>query len=81
MHRISPRPWVNGSSASRLVDQMMTVHRALEDAAHAMRMHQPHGRDYQIGEGRDAAFINDFAEYRRRLELLKRNWIFLKNEN
>ena len=48
MHRISSRPWVNGSSASRLIDQMMIVHRALEDAAHAMRIYQPHGRDYQL---------------------------------
>ena len=71
MHRISPRPWINGSSASRLVDQMMAVHRALEDAAHAMRMHQPHGRDSQIGPGRDEARVKDHAEYLRRLRLVE----------
>ena len=71
MHRISSRPWVNGSSASRLIDQMMIVHRALEDAAHAMRIYQPHGRDYQIGPGRDEARIKDHAEYLRRLRLVE----------
>jgi hypothetical protein len=67
MHRISPRPWINGSSASLLVDQTMTVHRALEDAAHAMRLWQPHGRDYQIGGDYQA----DHAEYLRRLKLVE----------
>lgn len=67
MHRISPRPWVNGSSADRLVDQMMNVHRALEDAAHQMRMWQPHGRDYQIGGDYQA----DHAEYLRRLRIIE----------
>ena len=67
MHRISPKPWINGSSAERLVDQMMTVHRALEDAATAMRMWQPHGRDYQIGGDYQA----DHEEYLRRLRLVE----------
>ena len=67
MHRISPRPWINGSSAERLVDQMMTVHRALGDAAPAMRMWQPHGRDYQIGGDYQA----DHAEYLRRLKIIE----------
>ena len=71
MHRISPRPWINGSSAERLVEQMMKVHRALEDAAHQMRLWQPHGRDYQIGKGRDAAYKADHAEYLRRLRLVE----------
>ena len=67
MHRISPKPWINGSSAERLVDQMMTVHRALEAAATAMRMWQPHGRDYQIGGDYQA----DHEEYLRRLRLVE----------
>lgn len=67
MHRISPRPWINGSSAERLIDQMMAVHRALEDAAHQMRMWQPHGRDYQIGGDYKA----DHAEYIRRLKIVE----------
>ncbi len=67
MHRISPKPWINGSSAERLVDQMMTVHRALEDAAHQMRLWQPHGRDYQIGGDYQA----DRAEFIRRLRLVE----------
>jgi hypothetical protein len=67
MHRISPRPWVNGSSSYDLIDQTMTVHRALEDAAHAMRLWQPHGRDYQIGGDYQA----DHAEYLRRLKLVE----------
>ena len=49
MHRISPRPCINGSSSYDLIDHTMTVHRGLGDAAHAMRLWQPHGRDYQIG--------------------------------
>ena len=67
MHRISPKPWINCSSAERLVDQMMTVHRALEDAAHQMRLWQPHGRDYQIGGDYQA----DRAEFIRRLRLVE----------
>jgi len=67
MHRISPRPWINGSSASMLVDQMMTVHRALEAAAQEMRHWQPHGRDYQIGGDHKA----DHAEYIRRLKIVE----------
>ena len=67
MHRISPRPWINGSSSYDLIDQTMTVHRALEDAAHAMRLWQPHGRDYQIGGDYQA----DHAEYLRRLRIVE----------
>jgi hypothetical protein len=67
MHRISPRPWINGSSASVLVDQMMAVHRALEAAAHEMRLWQPHGRDYPIG----GDYKSDHAEYLRRLRLVE----------
>lgn len=67
MHRISPRPWINGSSAVRLVDQMMTVHRALEAAAHEMRLWQPHGRDYQIGGDYEA----DRLEFHRRLRMVE----------
>jgi len=67
MHRISPRPWVNGSSANMLLEQAMRVHKALEDAAFAMRMWQPHGRDYQIGGDYQA----DHAEYLRRLKLVE----------
>jgi hypothetical protein len=50
-----------------LVDQMMTVHRALEAAAHEMRLWQPHGRDYQIGGDYKA----DHAEHLRRLRLVE----------
>ena len=71
MHRISPRPWINGSSASLLVDQMMTVHRALEAAAQEMRHWQPHGRDYQIGKNAEAAHKADHAEYIRRLKIVE----------
>lgn len=71
MHRISPRPWVNGSSADRLVDQMMTVARALEAACYEMRMHQPHGRDYQIGPDGPASYKADHDEFRRRLRLVE----------
>lgn len=71
MHRISPRPWINGSSAERLVEQMMKVHRALEDAAHQMRLWQPHGRDYQIGPDGPAAYKADHAEYVRRLRIVE----------
>jgi len=67
MHRISPRPWINGSSAERLVDQMMTVHRALEAAAQEMRHWQPHGRDYQIGGDYEA----DRLEFLRRLRMVE----------
>ena len=67
MHRISPVPWINGSSARLLLDQMMRVHRALLDAATAMRMWQPHGRDYQIGGDYQA----DHEEYLRRLRLVE----------
>jgi len=67
MHRISPRPWINGSSADRLIDQMMQVHRALEAAAYEMRKWQPHGRDYQIGGDYHA----DREEFQRRLRLVE----------
>ena len=71
MHRISPRPWINGSSAERLVDQMMTVARALETACYEMRIYQPHGRDYQIGPDGHAAYGADHAEYMRRLKIVE----------
>ena len=71
MHRISPRPWINGSSAERLVEQIMKVHRALEDAAHQMRLWQPHGRDYQIGPDGPASYMADHDEFRRRLRLVE----------
>jgi hypothetical protein len=67
MHRISPRPCINGSSVWLLLDQMMRVRRALADAATAMRMWQPHGRDYQIGGDYQA----DHEEYLRRLRLVE----------
>lgn len=67
MHRISPVPCLNGSSARTLLDQMMRVHLALEDAAHQMRLWQPHGRDYQIGGDYQA----DHEEYLRRLRLVE----------
>ena len=67
MHRISPVPCLNGSSARMLLDQMMRVHLALEDAAHQMRLWQPHGRDYQIGGDYQA----DHEEYLRRLRLVE----------
>ena len=67
MHRISPRPCINGSSVWLLLDQMMRVRRALADAATAMRMWRPHGRDYQIGGDYQA----DHAEYLRRLKLVE----------
>ena len=60
-------PCLNGSSARLLLDQMMRVHRALLDAATAMRMWQPHGRDYQIGGDYQA----DHEEYLRRLRLVE----------
>lgn len=71
MHRISPRPWINGSSAERLIDQMMAVHLALEHAAHQMRMWQPHGRDYQIGPDREEAYQADRKEFLRRLRIVE----------
>jgi len=71
MHRISPRPWINGSSAQLLVDQMMRIRAILADASGMMRAYQPHGRDYQIGKGRDAAYKADHAEYLRRLRLVE----------
>lgn len=71
MHRISPRPWINGSSAERLVEQMMTIARVLETACYEMRMHQPHGRDYQIGRDGAIAYMADHAEFRRRLKLVE----------
>lgn len=71
MHRIAPRPWINGSSADRLVDQMMAVHRALEAAAQEMRQWQPHGRDYQIGPDRQAQYEADRVEFLRRLRLVE----------
>ena len=67
MHRIAPVPCLNGSSARTLLDQMMRVHLALEDAAHQMRLWQPHGRDYQIGGDYQA----DHEEYLRRLRLVE----------
>ena len=67
MHRISTVPYMNGSSARLLLDQMMRVHRAMLDAATAMRMWQPHGRDYQIGGDYQA----DHEEYLRRLRLVE----------
>ena len=71
MHRISPRPWINGSSAQVHIDQMMRIRAILADAAGMMREYQPHGRDYQIGKGRDEAFKADHAEYLRRLRLVE----------
>ena len=71
MHRISPRPWINGTSASLLVDQMMRTHAVLADAAAAMRTSQPHGRDYQIGKNAEAAHKADHAEYIRRLKIVE----------
>lgn len=71
MHRISPRPWINGSSADMLVDQMLTVHRALDAAAHEMRQWQPNGRDYQIGPDGPAAYKADHKEFIRRLRLVE----------
>ena len=67
MHRISPVPCLNGSSARLLLDQKMRVHRALLDTTTAMRMWQPHGRDYQIGGDYQA----DHEEYLRRLRLVE----------
>lgn len=71
MHRISPRPSINGSSAERLVEQMMTIARALETACYEMRMHQPHGRDYLMVPDGPAAYRADHAEFRRRLKLVE----------
>lgn len=71
MHRIAPRPWINGSPAHLLVEQMMAVHRALEAAAQQMRIYQPHGRDYQIGPERDSAYRADHEEYLRRLRVIE----------
>jgi hypothetical protein len=68
MHRLTPTPFINGSSASMLVDQYMEVHRALEDAAAVMRKWQPHGRDYQIGPG---VYMDDRREVVRRLKLIE----------
>ena len=67
MHRISPVPCLNGSSAQMLMDQMMRVYAILADAAGAMRTYQPHGRDYQIGGDYQA----DHKEYLRRLRLVE----------
>lgn len=68
MHRLTPTPCINGSSARVLVDQYMEVHRALEDAAAVMRKWQPHGRDYQIGPG---VYMDDRREFERRLRLVE----------
>lgn len=71
MHRISPRPWINGQSAQRYVDQMMRVHAILADAAGMMREYQPHGRDYQIGPDREEAYQADRKEFLRRLRIVE----------
>lgn len=66
MHRISPVPNMNGSPAHILVEQMMEVCHALEQAAKIMRQWQPHGRDYQAGGDYKA----DRAEFERRNALI-----------
>lgn len=71
MHRISPRLHWNGSGASRLVEQAMDVHRALEAAAQAMRLNYPHARDYQGMTDGGQAYRADRLEYLRRLKLVE----------
>ena len=66
MHTIAPRPCLNGSPASILIDQMMEVSRALEAACEVMRKWQPHARDYQIG----GDYYADRAEFERRHRLV-----------
>jgi hypothetical protein len=67
MHRIAPRPCLNGSPADSLVEQLMEVAHALDAACAVMRRWQPHGRDYQIG----GDYAADRAEFVRRLRLVE----------
>jgi hypothetical protein len=66
MHTIAPVPNINGSKASDLADQMRKVAAALEAASYLMSLHQPHGRDYQIG----GDYTADRAEFLRRLKII-----------
>jgi hypothetical protein len=67
MNMICPVPNINGSKASDLAAQMMSVSHALEDAAALMRQWQPHGRDYLTGGDYQA----DRREFERRQRLVE----------